>query len=634
MRKVGYVLSALLLVAVAIGPALAQQPFSDVPTNHWAYNAVNRLAEQGVLEGYPAGTFQGKQSLTRYEFAQAIARMLDRMEQMGGVPGPPGPPGPPGATGAGAGMTPEQQAMLDKLAKEFGPELKALRSDLDSLTKRVEDLEAAPAAEMPKVTVDGMMSWRVGLYGTEFGTEDVESSGYPFSAIYSATAMYGEGSLFYVPITDSLKDAYKAGDFMSQKTVVNFNADLSDTIGAKVSLLAGPETNQIVHAGEGVAWDTSPVYMTGNGLVDNVVVDQAWVKWKTKFIVPAKVVVGKQYFSRGEGLLADNNQEAIKAFKINWMAGDFSWGALWGMLDREQFYGMSTSGLVFDLSETDGQDNYNLYSIDWALSDNWCVGGTWLHSGFNEEQGWSADLTGKIWGLDFYGEYAQLMDWPTGEDFFDLNGDGVEGAGEVPLDDSDTAWLAGLKWDSSAFCITGEYGEVDAGYALAVPGSGWAHHPGLVDTMGMYGGFGGFNLPLSVLHPNASVDPHDINWIDRPLFLDPTNVARGWHVKVTFPTLLGEGAPLSIDYADGDGYTPEFLEWLALGGSNSGLAEPDEWRDADAYWTVKLSKQFTESVSANVLYSRREVDNILAVGDYPGEDDAIQVVRAEVCVAF
>jgi hypothetical protein len=91
---------------------------------------------------------------------------------------------------------------------------------------------------------------------------------------------------------------------------------------------------------------------------------------------------------------------------------------------------------------------------------------------------------------------------------------------------------------------------------------------------------------------------------------------------------------LSIDYSDGDGYTPEFLDWLALGGSTSGLVEPDEWRDADACWTVKLSKQFTQSVSANVLYSRREVDNILAVADYPGEDDPIQVIRGEVCVAF
>ena len=85
MRKAGYLVSALLLLAVALGSAFAQQPFADVPTDHWAYNAVASLAEQGLLEGYPDGTFGGQQSLTRYEFAQAIARMMDRMEEMGGV---------------------------------------------------------------------------------------------------------------------------------------------------------------------------------------------------------------------------------------------------------------------------------------------------------------------------------------------------------------------------------------------------------------------------------------------------------------------------------------------------------------------------------------------------------------------
>ncbi len=629
MRRVGFLLTALLLLAVGVGPAIAQQPFSDVPTSHWAYNAVNGLAEQGLLEGYPDGTFRGKGQLTRYEFAQAIARIIDRMEQMGGVPGPPGPPGPSGPSGPGAGMTPEQQAVIDRLAKEFGPELRALRSDLDSLTRRVEDLEAAPEPEMPKVTVDGSISWRMGVYGTEFGTEDVDSTGYPLASIFS---MYGAGNTF-VPIVDSMKDSYKAGDFMSQRTVVNFNADLSETVGAKVSLLAGPSTNQIYHPAEGIGWDLSPLYATGNGLMDNVVIDQAYADWSTRFILPAEVVVGKQYFSRGQGLLADNDQEAIKAFKIDWMTDSVSFGALWGMLDREQFFGASTSPIV-GLGETSGQDNYNLYSLDWAISDSWDVGGSWLHSGYNEEQGWSIDLTGELGALDFYGEYAELMQWPNGEDFNDMDGDGVEGPGEAPLSDSDTAYLAGLKWSNPAICITGEYGEVDAGYALSVPGSGWSPVWGLVSSMGMYDGFGGFNLPLSALHPNASVDPHDINWIDRQLFLDPTNIARGYHVNVTFPALLGEGTPLSIDYAAGDGYTPEYLEWLAYGGSNSGLVEPDQWRDADPYWTVKLSRQFTESVSANILYSQRDVDNILAVGDYPGEDDPIKVIRGEVCVAF
>ena len=149
MRRIGFALGALLILVGALGvPAVAQQqPFTDVPQGHWAYDAVNTLSETGLIEGYPDGQFKGKQSLTRYEFAQAIARMMGRIEEMQGVPGPAGPPGP---AGAGGGLTAEQQALFDRLANEFAPELRALRSDLDKLTKRVDDLEARCAAPSPE----------------------------------------------------------------------------------------------------------------------------------------------------------------------------------------------------------------------------------------------------------------------------------------------------------------------------------------------------------------------------------------------------------------------------------------------------------------------------------------------------
>jgi hypothetical protein len=277
--------------------------------------------------------------------------------------------------------------------------------------------------------------------------------------------------------------------------------------------------------------------------------------------------------------------------------------------------------------------------MNWAFADSWKLGGTYLASGFNEEKGWSADLNGKAWGMDWYGEFGQLLDWPNGMDFNDLNGDGVEGANEVPLSDADNAWLAGLKWGNNFVNITGEYGQVDAGYAFALTGGGWSALNPLLASEDMYTDF--FNLPLSRLHPNAEVDPHDINWVDRPLFLDATNIARGWHVNVTFPTLLGGNTPLSISYSAGDGYDPAYLSWLLSGGSNSDIASPDKWRDADPVWTVKLSRQFTENVSANLIYGRREVDNIMSPQEVEipdtqtfAQNDPIQVIRAEVCVAF
>ncbi|WP_157947626.1 S-layer homology domain-containing protein [Abditibacterium utsteinense] len=83
-------LSALLAVAAApavvapsmVAPAHAQDraEFQDVPRDHWAYAALQKLAAAGVLEGYPpTGDFRGQRAMTRYEFAVAIARLLNTL---------------------------------------------------------------------------------------------------------------------------------------------------------------------------------------------------------------------------------------------------------------------------------------------------------------------------------------------------------------------------------------------------------------------------------------------------------------------------------------------------------------------------------------------------------------------------
>ena len=55
--------SLVLAMAMALGvtaSAYAANPFSDVPAGHWAYDAVNKLAAEGVVDGYPDGTYGGE----------------------------------------------------------------------------------------------------------------------------------------------------------------------------------------------------------------------------------------------------------------------------------------------------------------------------------------------------------------------------------------------------------------------------------------------------------------------------------------------------------------------------------------------------------------------------------------------
>ena len=56
--------------------------FPDVPSNHWAYEAVSDLSRRGLVEGYPDGTFGGNRMLTRYEFAQIVYRAIQNGVQV------------------------------------------------------------------------------------------------------------------------------------------------------------------------------------------------------------------------------------------------------------------------------------------------------------------------------------------------------------------------------------------------------------------------------------------------------------------------------------------------------------------------------------------------------------------------
>lgn len=90
----------------------AANPFTDVDTNSWAYQAVSKLSAENVVEGYPDGTFRGEKNISRYEVAQIIARLVARKDS----------------------LTADQQATVDKLAQSY-------RDDLANLGVRVTELE-------------------------------------------------------------------------------------------------------------------------------------------------------------------------------------------------------------------------------------------------------------------------------------------------------------------------------------------------------------------------------------------------------------------------------------------------------------------------------------------------------------
>jgi hypothetical protein len=117
-------LTTALVVGAASTTFAAQNPFVDVPADHWAYDAVTQLANDGVINGYDGVHFGGDRQVTRYEMAQMVAKALAKQN-----------------------VTGNDKALLDKLAAEFGDELNNLGVRVANLEKNADKVAWHGTAE-------------------------------------------------------------------------------------------------------------------------------------------------------------------------------------------------------------------------------------------------------------------------------------------------------------------------------------------------------------------------------------------------------------------------------------------------------------------------------------------------------
>lgn len=98
--------------------AAAANPFSDVPQDHWAYDAVAQLAKDGVIDGYGDGRYQGERNITRYEMAQMVAKAM-----------------------AKTNVSSTDKSMIDKLSAEFADELNNLGVRVAKLERNADQVK-------------------------------------------------------------------------------------------------------------------------------------------------------------------------------------------------------------------------------------------------------------------------------------------------------------------------------------------------------------------------------------------------------------------------------------------------------------------------------------------------------------
>ncbi len=113
MKKHLAVLAATAVLGVT--SAFAANPFADVTPQDWAYQAVSQLASQGIVNGYPDGTFKGQHNITRFEMAQMVAKAMARQDRVDA----------------------EQNAIINRLANEFATELNNLGVRVSTLENKV-----------------------------------------------------------------------------------------------------------------------------------------------------------------------------------------------------------------------------------------------------------------------------------------------------------------------------------------------------------------------------------------------------------------------------------------------------------------------------------------------------------------
>jgi len=164
MKQLALVLAALLSLTL-VAPAFAQ-PFADVPTDHWAYDAIAELAAKGLIEGYPDGAFRGDRAMTRYEMAMVVARLLARIEA---IKIPPLPPDlvrradlakADAANAAARAAITKKLAIVQRLVAEFRAELAALGVRVTA----VEEELAAIRARLDNTRVTGDYRTRYNVY--------------------------------------------------------------------------------------------------------------------------------------------------------------------------------------------------------------------------------------------------------------------------------------------------------------------------------------------------------------------------------------------------------------------------------------------------------------------------------------
>jgi len=216
LARLALAMGIMLVVSLSLShrQAALATPFSDVPANHWAYQYIQSLAADGLIEGYPNGQFYGNRPLTRYEMAVMVARAVAKLQDNSSL------------------ASKDDLAKLQKLVD-------ALKDELDALGVRVTNLEDSLDA-LNKKTAFAQNLWMHGTFlpNLSFRQRNLQSTA------VSATPTRGaadalSADFIYSDASDAYWTPFGSGVRMRQddKFTLGYNVTPNLTVSFPVRIL-------------------------------------------------------------------------------------------------------------------------------------------------------------------------------------------------------------------------------------------------------------------------------------------------------------------------------------------------------------------------------------------------------------
>ncbi|MBI3038489.1 S-layer homology domain-containing protein [bacterium] len=358
--------SIFLVVAFVFSTmAASANPFSDVPFSHWAYDAVNKLASKGLLQGYPDGTFKGEKHVTRYALAMVTAKLYANIEQMM-------------EKGLGDNLvTKADLQTLEKLTVEFADELALLGVKVTALE---DDMQVVKEdVSVLKKDVEGIKD-----YMAKGGMEKVKLSG--DMLVRHSSLIHNRDWAFDARGPATLGGV--GGNTNNSQTQTELRFQFKASIDENVTAVArwhmlGKVDSMLAVGNNATAWGNNGLR---NGVRYNadtsMKIDLAYLHIKDMFRFGGDFTLGRNFYSTGHALLLSDYVDAIHYYK---RSGDIDIGFL-SIYDRHRGNYKDTTGvagavvdfrnvwgLTFGGKYRDndlylnflGQDEPNLYNRTW-----------------------------------------------------------------------------------------------------------------------------------------------------------------------------------------------------------------------------------------------------------------------------